>query len=960
MATKDVARRRPILPYVVATVVVVGGLLALFAEVWTNRLWFGEVGFTSVFDTVLRTRLLLFLTFGLLMTIAVAANLFVAYRLRPPQRPNTLEQRSLDRYRGAIAPRRRLAFLGAALVPGLLAGLTAAGRWQTWLQWRNAVPFGVEDAQFGRDVGYFAFTYPFQRMVTGFLFAAVFLAIVGAAGVHYLYAGIRLHTTGDRIGHAARAHLSVLLGLFVALKAYAYYLDQYGLAFSPRGKVTGASYTDVNAELPALKILVVIAVICALLFFGAVLREGWTLPGLALVLMLLSSFAVGGAYPFVVQQVQVKPNEIERESPYIARNIAATRDAYRLREGTDVTYQRYEGTQTASARAVRADRDTVGNARLLDPNKLRATFESLQQIRGYYGFPEALDVDRYQIDGRTVTFIVGAREIDHAGLAPAQRNWINEHLVFTHGNGIVAAPTNIIDTQGNPRFAVRDIPPTGSIPVTQPRIYYGELAPSYSVVGTSQREVDRPAEGGGDADVTFTYDGKGGVGIGNLWRRLLFATKFRSRYLLLSGALKPESKILYVRDPRERVRKVAPYLELDQDPYPVVVGGRIVWVVDGYTTSNGYPYSERVALDQLTADAVRAGQTVRTINYIRNSVKATVDAYDGTVMLYRWDDADPVLKTWEKAFPGSLRPRSEMSADLLAHVRYPEDLFKIQRDLITAYHIDDPGAFFREADFWAVPNDPSLDQEQREKLGGPRPQPPYYQYTKLPGQTKPTFQLTTPLTARSRPNLAAYVSVSNDAADYGKITVLELPTNTSIPGPEQRGATFQTSPAASQELALLDQHGSEVVLGNLLTLPVGGTLVFVQPVYVQSTTGSQIPQLKRVFVGVHDRVGFADTFEAALDQAFDVTGSADPDPDPDPDPDEPDAPADVNAQIRRLTAEANDALQRGAAAFGRQDYAEYARQQERLRRALAELTRLTVGTASPSPGSSAPPGTPPP
>jgi uncharacterized membrane protein (UPF0182 family) len=929
------SRRRPSIPLIaLAGLGVLAGALLLFASLWTDRLWYGEVGFTHVFDTVVRTRVALFAAGLVFMTSVVAVNLAVAYRLRPPHRPNSLEQRGLDRYRDAIAPRERLAIAAVALVPGVLAGITASGRWQTWLQWRHGVDFGVKDAQFGRDVSYFAFTYPFQRMVVGFLFAALFLSIVGAIGVHYLYAGIRLQTTGDKVGHAARAHLSVLLGLFVLLKGVAYHLDQYGLAFSPRGKVTGASYTDVNAELPALKILAVIAVICALLFFGAVVREGWTLPALGTALMLVSSLAVGGAYPFVVQQAQVKPNEIERESPYIKRNIDATRAAYNLEKGTDVTYARYEGTQTATDKAIRADKDTVANARLLDPNKLRASFESLQQIRGYYGFPKSLDVDRYEVDGKTVTYILGAREIDHAGLEAAQDNWINRHLVFTHGNGIVAAPTNVVDSQGDPRFALRDIPPSGTIDITQPRVYYGELAPAYSVVGTSQAEVDRPAEGGGE-DTGFTYDGKGGVGIGSLWRRVLYSVKFRSRFLLLSGALKPESKILYVRDPRERVRKAAPYLELDQDPYPVVIGGRIVWVVDGFTTSNGYPYSERRDLDQLTADSVTARQNARQINYIRNSVKATVDAYDGTVTLYRWDDQDPVLRTWEKVFPGSLRPRSEMSPELLAHVRYPEDLFKIQRDLVTAYHIEDPGAFFREADFWAVPNDPSLRDQKR-------PQPPYYLYGRLPGETHPTFQLTTPLTARSRPNLAAYLSVSNDVEDYGHITVLELPTNTSVPGPDQRGATFQTSPAASQELALLDQRGSQVVLGNLLTLPVGGTLVFVQPVYVQAEQGAQIPQLKRVFVGIGGRVGFADTYEAALNQAFSTSSPTDPGEEPDRPP-----AGSTSEEVRRLTAEAKAAFDAAAAAFGRQDYAEYARQQEKLRTALAELERLTGAPASP-------------
>jgi uncharacterized membrane protein (UPF0182 family) len=956
VADQTLPRSRRLLLPIAGGLVVLGVLFVVFTGIWTDRLWFGEVGFTRVFDTVLRTRLLLFALFGVLMAATVGANLTVAYRLRPERLPDSLEQRNLDRYRGPLAPFVGRVIAALAVLAGLAAGVGASGRWQTWLQWRHGTKFGVTDPQFHRDVSYFAFTYPFQRMVVGFLFGALFLSLVTAAGTHYLFGGIRLQTRGERVLAATRAHLAVLLGLIVLLKSYAYYLDQYGLAFSPRGKVTGASYTDVNAQLPALKILVLIAVICAVLFLGTVVRPGWALPGTGLGLMLVSSLVVGGLYPLVVQQVQVKPNEIARESKYIKRNIDATRAAYRLRTGADVTYTPYPGKQTVPNAALRADKDTIANARLLDPNKLHGAFESLQQIRGYYGFPDTLDIDRYDVNGRTETYVLGARELDQSGLAPAQRNWINEHLVFTHGNGLVAAPTNEVDPQGQPVFEVKDIPPAGTIAITQPRIYYGERAPSYSVVGTTQQEVDRPAEGGG-SDVAVAYAGQGGVGIGSAWRKLLYAVKFRSRYLLLSGALQPQSKILYVRDPRERVRKAAPYLELDQDPYPVVVGGRIVWIVDGYTTSNAYPYSERVDLDKLTADSTTSRQTARSVNYVRNAVKATVDAYDGTVTLYRWDDQDPVLKTWERIFPGTLRPKSAMSPELLAHVRYPEDLFKIQRDLLASYHIDDPAAFFREADFWAVPGDPSVPAARQAAAAGaaPKPlppQPPYYVYAKLPGQSRPTFQLTSPLTARNRPNLAAFVTVSNDPEGFGHLSVLELPTNTAIPGPVQRGATFQTSPVASQELALLDQHGSEIVLGNLLTLPVGGTLVYVQPVYVQSTstgTGSQIPQLKRVFVGFGDRVGFAETYAAALDQAFGVTDVTPPSGGP---PAGPPATGGVSERIRFLTADAQAALQAGAAAYGRQDYAEYARQQERLRKDLAELTRLTATTsptASPTP-----------
>jgi len=941
VATPALSPRASRLGRIVLALAVLGVLLLVFTELYTDRLWFGEVGFTGVFDTVLRTRILLFATFGLFMAAAVGANLAIAYRLRPPFRPASLEQRNLDRYRDVVTPVHRLVIAGLATAVGILAGIAASARWQTWLQWRNGVRFGVVDPQFKRDISYFAFTYPFQRMVVGFLFTALVLSIVLAAGTHYLYGGIRLQTRGEKVVGATRVHLSVLLGLFVLLKAYAYYLDQFGLAFSPRGKVTGASYTDVNAQLPALKILTLIAVICALLFLATLVRSGWVLPATGLGLMLVSSLLVGGAYPLAVQQLQVKPNEIQRESPYIKRNIDATRAAYRLRNGDDVTYTDYDAKLSVPVAEVRKDRDTIANVRLLDPNKLRETWESLQQIRGYYGFPETLDIDRYNVNGRTVTYVVGAREIDHSGLAVNQRNWINEHLVFTHGIGLVAAPTNVVDPQGQPRFEVKDIPPTGTIPITEPRIYYGELTPAYSVVATSQQEVDRPAETG-QANTVTAYTGKGGVGIGSLPRRMLFALRFRSRYLLLSGALQPKSKILYVREPRARVKKAAPYLELDQDPYPAVVDGRIVWIVDGFTTSNGYPYSERVDLNALTADSVSATQTDRSINYIRNSVKATVDAYDGTVTLYRWDEQDPVLKTWERAFPGTLKPRSAMSPDLLAHVRYPEDLFKIQRDLIASYHIDEPGGFFREEDFWAVPGDASV----RGQNQAPKAQPPYFVYAKFPGQSAPAFQLTSPLTARGRPNMAAFVTVSNDPATFGKISVLRLPSNTAVPGPVQRGGTFQADTTASQELALLDQGASEVVLGNLLTLPVGGTFLYVQPVYVKSNqAGGQIPELKKVFVGFGDHIGYAATFEAALDQALQGDGPTTPT--------DPNAPtADREAEIKRLSAEAQDAFKKAAEAFGKQDYAEYARQQERLFKALDDLNKLTAAATPPSPTAS--------
>ncbi len=933
-------RRRLTVPLIVSLVLVlgVGGRLAGF---YTDLLWYREVGYADVFTTVLWTRIGLFAVAGVVMAVALGLNVVVAHRLRPALRPRSLEQQSLDRYRVAVEPFQRLVLAGVCTLAGVVAGVTVSSRWETWLMWRNGVPFGVTEPQFGRDVSYFAFTYPFQRLVLGFAFGAVALSFVAAAVTHYFFGGIRVQTAEEKVLPGARAHLSVLFGLFVLLKGVAYWLDQYGLAFSGRGSVTGASYTDVHAQLPALKILVVIAVICAVLFVANLRSRGWALPATAFSLLLVSSLVVGGAYPLAVQQLRVAPNEIGREAPYIKRNIEATRAAYKIRPGVDVHYAPYAANTALTAAAVRADRGTLPNVRLLDPHKLRGTFESLQQIRGYYGFPATLDVDRYDVGGRTETYLVATRELDAEGFAANQKNWINQHLIFTHGYGLVAAPANEVQPNGEPRFAVRDIPPRGTIAVDQPRVYYGELAPNYSVVGTSEQEIDRPGDSAtGSDDVRFTYDGKGGVGIGSLWRRALFAIRFRERYLLLSSALTGDSKILYVRHPEDRVRKVAPYLELDSDPYPTVVDGRIVWIVDGYTTTDSYPYSQRVGFGEVTTDARGRAQPQRKINYIRNSVKATVDAYDGTVNLYVWDAADPVLRTWSRVFPGTLRPRSEMPAQLVAHLRYPEDLFKVQRALIAQYHVADPAAFYTGGDFWQVPGDPNA-----AKQGNQFPdQPPFYQYLQMPGSERPRFMLTSPLATRNRPNLAAFLAVSSEPADYGRIEALQLPTNTSVLGPEQRGSTFQSDPAASKEFTLLGGKGSATVFGNLLILPVGGNLIAVQPVYVESSeAGTKLPLLKRVLVGYGDRIGIGATLAEALDQVFGRgasggTGGTVTEPG-----------GGGSAALRQAVADVAQAYQDGLDALSRQDLTAYAEAQKRLAAAIERAEALSGASPSPSP-----------
>ncbi|HEY4572073.1 MAG TPA: UPF0182 family protein, partial [Kribbella sp.] len=609
-----------------------------------------------------QTRALLFAVAGVAMGGSVALAVHLAYRYRPTFRPMSLEQQNLERYRQSLEPRRGLVLTLTAIVLGLFAGFTAQGSWETWLRFRNATDFGQKDQQFGIDLSFFVFDYPFYRLALGFGFAIVLLALIGSLLTHYIFGGLRLQTPGQKLTGAARVQISVLLGLFVALKAVAYWLDRYGLVYSDRGDVfTGASYTDVNALLVPKTILVFVAVVCALAFFANIIFRNFLLPAAALVLLLISSLVIGVAYPAIVQQFVVKPSADQREAPYIKRAIDSTLDAYGLSGVQYVDYAQNttgDSVDTGAALAeLRNDTQTIPNARLLDPNVLSATFTARQQIRNVYGFPQKLDIDRYTMGGKTQDYVVAVRELDSNGLSENQDSWINRHTVYTHGNGFVAAPANEVvagQEGGEPNFTTRDLPTIGNIKVDQPRIYYGELISDYSVVGapsgTDPRKFDQPEDGSDQGQINNSYDGKGGVAIGSFFRRLTFAIEYRERNFLLSGAVNDNSKVLYVRDPRERVEKAAPFLQVDGDPYPAVIGGRVVWMLDGYTTSDSYPYAERMELGQAAQDSLTGTGTSalpnEQFNYVRNSVKATVDAYDGTVTLYAWDEKDPVLQTY--------------------------------------------------------------------------------------------------------------------------------------------------------------------------------------------------------------------------------------------------------------------------------------------------------------------------
>ncbi|MEY3893727.1 MAG: hypothetical protein RIR78_505 [Actinomycetota bacterium] len=911
---------------------VIAGALVALSGFYVDWLWFKSVGFTDVWSTVLITKATLFVAAGLLTSLVISLNIYLAFRRRPFYVPTSIEADNLERYRATIDPIRKLAFAGIAVVLFYFGGSSATSLWSSWLLFKNSTPFGVKDPQFGMDISFFAFRLPFFQTLIGWAISTLILATIASVAVHYIYGGIRPQVREERTTVAARVQLSVLLGLIVLLKAVAYWFDRYALALKESRLITGLTYTDVNATLPAKAILAAIAVICSLLFFANIVRKSWLLPAAGTALMVGASVLIAGVYPGAVQQFQVKPSESSKEAPYIQRNIDATRAAFGL---SDVEMKDYQATLSTNSGQLATDAATIANIRLMDPNVLSATFRQLQQIKPYYTFPESLDIDRYKVNGVQRDAVVAVRELNIDG--NPSRNWINDHLVYTHGFGFVSAFGNTVDADGKPNFLVGDLPPTTGLGKFQPRVYFGENVPDYSIIGGPKTdtpvEFDYPDDASANGQKNYTYTGKGGVPMGGLLNKLLFAIQYQEQRIVLSSLINSESKILYNRSPRERVAKVAPWLTLDGDPYPAIVDGKIQWIIDGFTTSAGYPYAQTTALGSATADALTANSTSITaqrnqnINYIRNSVKATVDAYDGTVVLYQWDEKDPVLKTWMKAFPNTVTPKSKMSPQLLDHIRYPEDLFRVQREVLSSYHVQTAAAFYGGQDFWRVPRDPSTFGANAGA------QPPYYMTLEMPGSDKPTFTLTTPFVPRGgRENLSAFAVVdSNYGPNYGKITVLQLPRSTNVAGPSQVASNFEAKPEVANSLSLLRQGGSDVVLGNLLTLPVGGGLLYVQPVYVRATANSAAyPLLQKVLVSFGDVIGYDSSLKGALDQVFGGNSGTS----------SSGAPVttttnNASADLKSALQNAKQAIADGNAALAKGDFAAYGRAQDRLKAALA-------------------------
>jgi len=938
---------------VLAALIVLIVLITVAAGIATDFLWFRSVSYTSVFDTTYGVKWALFAVTAVFMMAVIGINIRIAYRLRPAHRPASPEQQGLEAYRVAIEPHRRLVLAVILSLIGLISGLTAAGSWRTWLLFANRVPFGVKDRQFHLDISFFVFDYPFIRMALSYLFAAVLLSLVVAAAVHYLYGGLRLQVRGQRATQGARAHLFVLAGIFVLLKGVAYWVDRYGIDFSQRGVVqTGASYTDVNAVLPAKTVLAVIAVICAALFFAGVIRRNALLPAVGFGLLVLSAVIIGGVYPAIVQQFVVKPNELVKEKPYLTREIAATRSAYGV---SGVRVLNYPAVSPESSAQLAKQAAALQDVRQLDPGVVAAAFQQLQQVKGYYKFSDVLSVDRYKVPGGSVPqdMLVGVR--DMSGPPAGQENWINTHLVYTHGFGFVAATANAVAGGGNPSFTESDIPPSGELGVRQPRVYFGEQETSYAIVGGHQQELDYPNQSA-SGQANTRYRGSGGVPAGSALNRILYAIKFRELNILLSGAIDSHSKIMYIRDPLSRVSKVAPFLTLDGNTYPVVVGGQIYWVVDAYTTTNDYPYSQRLNLQQASSDSYSPNGSIvgpdGQVNYIRNSVKAVVNAYTGAVSLYRWGGSDPVLDAWMKAFPSVIKPKSAIPADLMPHLRYPPVLFQAQREILAQYHVTQAPEFYGGQDFWTVPTDPSGTAPNSSS------QPPYFLTMTMPGQPQPEFSLTTSLTPRGRANMAAFMAVNSNplSAGYGTIRVLQLPQDTTIRGPQQVQNDFESNATVASALTLLRQGGSRVTQGNLVTLPVGGGLLYFEPVYVsQSATGSSgaYPTLQGMLVYYNGQIGYAPTLTSALAQVFGVqVGQASPGSSP---PSSGSSGAASSSAVQKYLLQAETYYNQAQAALKSGNLAAFGADLAKMKAALDKAQKAAQGqlSAKPSPSPSA-------
>jgi hypothetical protein len=942
------ARRRwPI----VAIGVVVGAfvLLSFLSNFYVDILWYREVGLSQVFWTRIWAQAGLVSAFFVTFFALLMVNLYVTRRLAPRVVALTPEQEIVERFRENVEPYLRWAIPLGAAVLSLFVGLAASGHWQEFLLWRSqsGIEFGNPEDLFGRDPAFFVFTLPWLQYLQSWLFGSL-VGITVIVGIgHFLQGGIRPQAVGlaDKVDPQVRAHLSVLLGLILLARAWGYYLGRFELLTSERGVVHGASYTDVNAQLPALTFLTIVAVICALLFFVNARYRVWSLPIIAVGLLLVVSILLGTAYPAFIQQFRVGPNEQQYELQYIKRNIDGTQRAFGLDE---IRLEARPFESRVSAADIEANDATVSNIRLWRPSILKENFQSVQRIRQYYEF-EDVDVDRYDVgNGERRVLMVSGREVSQEGISAGAQTWQNRHLVYTHGFGSVAAQVNSITADGAPVLTLEDIPPEGEPETEQPRIYYGEVSDpqdaEFVVVNSLTDELDYE---GASGETPFTYTGRGGIELGGLFRRALFAWRFRDANILISGQLQAESRILINRSIAERAATPLPFLTFDADPYLAITSEGYMWIWDAYTTSDGYPYSQAVDLSESTAGLLGS----QRVNYMRNSVKAVVDAYNGSVTYYA-DLDEPIMQAWDRAFPGVFTSRDQAPDELRDHFRYPENLFQTQAFHFANYHVEDPAGFYRKQDFWEIPVDPtdqsvsaqttdataSADATGRKLL-------PSYLLMKLPGDQEERFHLVVPFQPENRLNMVGWMAANSDPDGYGELVAFTLPSGRDVDGPGLIFSRINSDQEFSSARTLLGTEGSEVRFGDLLTIPIEDSILYVLPMYVRANQAAAVPELKLVMVVNGSSVSVASSLAEAIEDATGAVSGGGPEP-------PPVGGGTTDQQIRQLLTQAVDHFAAAQAALRNGDLATYQSELEQAQSLVERANELAAGSSEPSPSPS--------
>ncbi|MDZ7674250.1 MAG: UPF0182 family protein [Acidimicrobiales bacterium] len=873
------------------------------AGFYTDFLWFDSLGYAAVWSGVLGAKISLAVIFVAVFFLICWASLYIADRLAPRFPPAGPEQEALDRFREAIGHRTGVFRAAVAFVLALFMGVGMSQQWREWLLFTNGGDWGRSDAEFGTDIGFYVFQLPFLKSVVDWGFASILIILVVTVAAHFANGGIRVQPTGQGTGVSptvtsqVKAHVSVLLGVLALIRAGGYFLERYELTTSSRGVVDGASYTDVNAQLPVLYLLIAISVASFLLFIVNIWRRGWVLPLIGVGLWGLVAVVAAGIYPQVIQRFQVDPNELARETPFIERNISATRDAIGLQNVESNDYQLNRDGENVD---LSDNEDTVTNIRLWDPSEviLGQTFARLEELLPYYRIND-VDVDRYEVDGETTQVVMSARGLNTSGLP--QSSWEAEHVIYTHGYGMVMAPGTTKTEQGRPNFILEQVPVESStdIEISRPQIYFGENLNGYVITGATRPELDFQIEGETE---TTTYEGADGVDIGGIVNKAAFGLRFADYNTLITSLIDGDSKIHYIRDVKERVQTLAPFLEFDADPYPVIDDeGEIKWVIDAYTTTDRYPYGQQADNSGLPAGSQLDGN----FNYVRNSVKAVVDAYEGTVDMYVIDPDDPIIQAWRGAFPELFTDFDEMPDDLVDNLRYPEDLFRVQTNMWGEYHVEDPGTFYNNNDAWNVALDPGTagagGTTQATNAAGQPVGPargaridPYYLLTQLPGEDSAEFVMLrsfVPIGGDQNQLLTAFMVARSDPEHYGELVTYEMPRGSRPDGPAIVADAIQSDPIVSEQQTLLGGGGSRVKFGNLILVPVDNSLIYVRPFYVESDQ-VEIPELKKVIAFFESDVAIDDTLEGALGQLLGEVPSFEevvdaPDPESQPDGEEP-------------------------------------------------------------------------